>query len=143
MCDVATTADDVRSQIESLESRLHDLKRQLADLGEVAEVPNAKPGTQPSKRSTQGSLSPTSRAGRAWPLNATEYTRYGRQMIMPEIGLQGKFSRRSHFELCANESSSRAAQSSKVLRPSHWCRRARVSCRTVSCRCGHRNDWSC
>lgn len=24
-----------------------------------------------------------------WPLSATEYKRYGRQLIMPEIGLQG------------------------------------------------------
>ncbi|MCJ1432027.1 Urmylation protein [Xylographa pallens] len=94
MCDLATTADGVRIQIESLESRLHELKRQLAELGEVAKVPNAKPGTQPSKRSTQGSPKPTPCTRRPWPLNATEYTRYGRQMIMPEIGLHGQLSLR-------------------------------------------------
>lgn len=27
---------------------------------------------------------------RRWPLEPTEYKRYGRQLIMPEIGLQGK-----------------------------------------------------
>jgi adenylyltransferase/sulfurtransferase len=26
-----------------------------------------------------------------WPLNKREYTRYGRQLIMPEIGLHGSY----------------------------------------------------
>ncbi|MCJ1401313.1 Urmylation protein [Xylographa trunciseda] len=95
MRDVAsTTAEDLRSQIKSLESHLLELKGQLADIEQVAEVPNAELGTQPSKRSAQGFLEPNTGIGRPWPLNAGEYTRYGRQMIVPEIGLQGQLNLR-------------------------------------------------
>ena len=33
----------------------------------------------------------TPAAKRAWPLDKAEYKRYGRQLIMPEVGLQGTF----------------------------------------------------
>ncbi|MCJ1383899.1 Urmylation protein [Xylographa soralifera] len=94
MCDQASTADGLRTQIESLESHLLELKKQLADIGEVAKVPNAESGTQPSKTFVQGTPEPNGGIGRPWPLKTSEYTRYGRQMIMPEIGLYGQLNLR-------------------------------------------------
>lgn len=33
-----------------------------------------------------------------WPLEKLEYRRYGRQLIMPEVGLQGKYRHRAQDE---------------------------------------------
>ena len=91
MCDQTSSADNVRTQINSLESRLLKLKRQLTDIEEgTAKVPN---NTVPRTSGTQGSLESNTGTERPWPLNTSEYTRYGRQMIMPETGLQGNSSR--------------------------------------------------
>ena len=62
-----STSDTLRDRIRNLEHELDDLKRQLLE-AEAAEIRYSE---------------------WAWPLDAEEYQRYGRQMIMPEIGLQG------------------------------------------------------
>lgn len=41
----------------------------------------------PSNKSNNSGSSPSDRR---WPLSADEYQRYGRQLIMPEVGLQGQ-----------------------------------------------------
>ena len=92
MSNPASKPDVLRTQIESLESHLLELKKQLADAVQIAEVSNAKLGTQPSNRSALGSPASDTYATSPWPLDAGEYTRYGRQMITPEVGLQGTLS---------------------------------------------------
>ena len=61
-------AYDLRQQIEAVEDQLQRLKAQLSQ----AELEVQSASTPDSK----------------WPLTATEYQRYGRQMIIPEIGLK-------------------------------------------------------
>jgi adenylyltransferase/sulfurtransferase len=45
-----------------------------------------------------------------WPLEQHEYKRYGRQLIMPEIGLQGECNHQAmcHRSICTDERSSRS-----------------------------------
>ena len=80
----------LRSRVALLESELLDVKQQLSIVEQLAMVSNAAPMIQPSKQSA-GAI-PASAAGTewTWPLEAEEYIRYGRQMIMPEVGLQGE-----------------------------------------------------
>lgn len=77
-------AEVLRARINLLETQLLELKTQLA------EVSKSDSPRQPSTGSTQGSPASSAGSARTWPLEIEEYTRYGRQMIMPEVGLQGK-----------------------------------------------------
>jgi adenylyltransferase/sulfurtransferase len=80
----------LRRRIATLEFELLDAKQQLSSVEQTVVGSNAAPVVQLSKGST-GAL-PVSAAGTAWtwPLEAEEYIRYGRQMVMPEVGLQGE-----------------------------------------------------
>lgn len=71
----------LRREISQCEARLKSLKDQLhdAETQELSELKQTKPG-----RANLESGSATTR-----PLDRSEYVRYGRQLIMPEIGLQG------------------------------------------------------
>ncbi|KAF2196343.1 hypothetical protein GQ43DRAFT_262329 [Delitschia confertaspora ATCC 74209] len=104
--------DSLRKQISSCEAQLKDLRRQLAEaeqlrrqkqekerLGEttVANDPldhDMNYGIADAFRSeVYAALSPLAEENvmrRSWPLEKAEYKRYGRQLIMPEIGLQGQ-----------------------------------------------------
>ncbi len=76
-------AEKLRQQVEAAELQLQTLKSQLRDLEltlrntdqqrPMEKVPDVHPRTDST-----------------WPLTASEYQRYGRQMIMPEVGLQGQ-----------------------------------------------------
>ncbi|KAI9876376.1 MAG: Urmylation protein [Pleopsidium flavum] len=101
---MASADEDVqrlRNHIGNLEAELASLKRRLtkAESPAIAEneettslseqsaiLPNqAKPVPE------QGKLGPaTARDSPRWPLLQDEYKRYGRQMITPEVGLQGQ-----------------------------------------------------
>jgi uncharacterized small protein (DUF1192 family) len=85
--DSATqSADSLRKQIAATEEELKRLKAQLASV-------EAHDGTNAVKKSLQGlevdDASPVTHG--KWPLSAEEYKRYGRQMIIPSIGIQGIF----------------------------------------------------
>ncbi|KAA6409112.1 MAG: molybdenum cofactor biosynthetic [Lasallia pustulata] len=78
MSEAVDDLEHLRRKIAHLESQLGDLKRQLSAAENVANV--VSPTNEPT---------PSSGVWK-WPLEAEEYKRYGRQMIMPEIGLQGQ-----------------------------------------------------
>ena len=108
--------DSLRQQIASHEASLRDLRQQLAEAEhnqqQQERVLRQKPklsndpldhdmnfGVPDDFRSEVFAIldrnppvasNDTADAGR-WPLEANEYKRYGRQLIMPEIGLQGQF----------------------------------------------------
>jgi adenylyltransferase/sulfurtransferase len=67
--------ESLRNQIAATEEHLRRLKEQLADLEEQ----NPSQIVQESDPVTHGK----------WPLSLEEYKRYGRQMIVPNIGIQG------------------------------------------------------
>ena len=114
----------LRAQISSLEGRLVDLKTQLADaeanlnrtqidsknISQTHEISN--PPIKPVKYSGKTfeslvdhlELASHEQLGCSWELTAEEYKRYGRQLIMPEIGLRGASALRKvmhHLVLCS------------------------------------------
>ena len=79
-----------RAKVTALEAQLAELEAKRAGFTPaqdatqtLADNPNAKAAPRTANQLTQSV--PSTR----WPLHPDEYRRYGRQMIMPEIGLQG------------------------------------------------------
>jgi adenylyltransferase/sulfurtransferase len=67
---------------ESLIARIQAQQREIESLKSQLALQAA-----PSVASSRAA--PESSTNRPWPLQADEYKRYGRQMILPNIGLQG------------------------------------------------------
>ena len=109
----------LRNQISSLEALLKDLKVQLANaeanynqttpaLLDTKATPQPQPkpydSDQPVDRKgknfasiiDQLGLPQENKQGKSWDLTSEEYKRYGRQLIMPEIGLRGGLSSVKH-----------------------------------------------
>lgn len=109
----------LRNQIASLEGLLIGLKAQLTDAeayhkqtastqpdvnGNTHSQTVSDPSSQPvdSAEKTfaslvdQSELPKTNQLGKSWELTSEEYKRYGRQLIMPEIGLRGGLSSSNH-----------------------------------------------
>lgn len=82
-------ADTLRARIESLELELGLLKQQLSEVEWLAASSETAAGAPPHKGPPHTIPTPNAGLEQTWPLSGDEYTRYGRQMIMPEIGLQG------------------------------------------------------
>jgi adenylyltransferase/sulfurtransferase len=108
-----TVIQSLRQQIASCESQLRDLRRQLTEAefqsqqrrldlqSNQSVLSGADPlaydfshGVHDDFKSeilavlSQPDEAPPSK--RRWPLEPNEYKRYGRQLIMPEVGLQGR-----------------------------------------------------
>lgn len=81
--------DLLRSRVNFLESQLRELKQQLLEAERAAERLAHRSCAVPPIEPVQRVNAATTGHARKWPLDADEYVRYGRQMIMPEIGLQG------------------------------------------------------
>jgi adenylyltransferase/sulfurtransferase len=82
MDSVQQRAEALRRQITETESELAFLRLQLSDIeGKLS----AKEATDPCAVSEEDDLVTHGR----WPLSLEEYKRYGRQMIVPDIGIQG------------------------------------------------------
>ncbi|KAJ0420945.1 hypothetical protein BJY00DRAFT_312613 [Aspergillus carlsbadensis] len=82
MEDLDDKCASLRSEIAATEAQLAKLKRELQEAEESARVSSSTNNAQPT---TSGS-----RPERIWPLLEEEYRRYGRQMIVPQVGLQGQ-----------------------------------------------------
>ena len=102
----------LRARIGSLQGTLGDLRRQLADAeADSNQIVNAQAASNGHSQTQPMSYLPVPRNnydektfenvvdqldlpqedkwGRNWELTPEEYKRYGRQLIMPEIGLRG------------------------------------------------------
>jgi adenylyltransferase/sulfurtransferase len=112
----------LRQQISSCEAALQDLRQQLAEAEhnhrQQEKVLRQKPprSTDPLDHDMNFGIPDDFRSEvfavleqehaaqeevadeKKWPLEKNEYTRYGRQLIMPEIGLQGECIHRSNVE---------------------------------------------
>lgn len=74
--DAATeSAEALRKQIAATEEQLNILKAQLHELD--------------ARNTRDESTSHDQPLESKWPLSQDEYKRYGRQMIVPNIGIQG------------------------------------------------------
>lgn len=86
-----TAAETLRSQIIHVENQLADLKVKLVEAETSAPTLSHLCGSsRPDIREKQVAISKLDERGR-WPLETEEYKRYGRQLIVPEIGLKGPF----------------------------------------------------
>lgn len=98
--DVDFVAAQLREKISKTRSHLKSLTRQLIEAERQQNNRSRIPKSQiPQKRRNASSpLPPEDYAKESslengssrWPLAANEYRRYGRQMILPQIGLQGQ-----------------------------------------------------
>jgi adenylyltransferase/sulfurtransferase len=91
----------LRQQIENTETQLRNLKQQLQQAEQQyttsRQLAQAYAGGLPQEWQEEAlaALSPAAQSaaktthGR-WPLESEEYKRYGRQMILPEVGLHGQ-----------------------------------------------------
>lgn len=107
--DAATRkADELRQQISRAEKELEDLRQQLRDIETSAPPPPAAlpsredpttttttaayedPKQQPAATATETETKPWN-----WPLSPEEYTRYARQLILPDFGVSSQLRLRS------------------------------------------------
>lgn len=96
------SAEQLRRRIAEAEDELKVLREQLAQLEpaekkiEDEEVSKHIPERQsPEQRKTGAPVKPIEQAEAAawkWPLSKEEYERYGRQLILPQVGINGTVS---------------------------------------------------
>lgn len=85
MAPIEDTCASLQAQISATEAHLAGLKRDLAEAEKVAQ--STRP-TSDYENAPNGTGTGTG-TGR-WPLLKVEYKRYGRQMIVSQLGLEGK-----------------------------------------------------
>lgn len=80
------SAEQLRVQIAKAEEELKSLREQLAH-------------TEAQEQQQRADTASTDTNGTSWkwPLDADEYDRYGRQLILPIVGIQGQFRSFSHL----------------------------------------------
>lgn len=83
MGDFEETCASLRAQIATTEVQLAALKRDLAGAEKVAEANLESTGAAGNQHKAGNDC------GGRWPLLLEEYKRYGRQMIVPQVGLEG------------------------------------------------------
>lgn len=93
------SAEQLRRRIAEAEDELKALREQLAQLEPAEEKSEDKEVSQhiperqsPERRKTGAPVKPIEQAEAAawkWPLSKEEYERYGRQLILPHVGING------------------------------------------------------
>ena len=89
---VAASIEELRSTIASLEGKLQQLKKELAAL-ESEELCPRNNLVSPERPEKNRKLAPNQsirHCNSRLELDVDEYKRYGRQMIIPGFGLQGR-----------------------------------------------------
>jgi adenylyltransferase/sulfurtransferase len=85
MSNLEDKCASLRAQIAATEAQLAGLKRELASAQETAAADSN--GVEGSDSNQHDQAKTESR----WPLLQEEYKRYGRQMIVSQVGLEGEF----------------------------------------------------
>lgn len=83
-----TLEDDcasLRAQIAATEAQLANLRRDLLNAEKAAAAAKSSEKSSPAENRNEAQTAST----RRWPLEQEEYKRYGRQMIVSQIGLPG------------------------------------------------------
>ncbi|KAJ5757718.1 uncharacterized protein N7511_006412 [Penicillium nucicola] len=89
MGSLEETCASLRAQITATEEQLAGLKRDLANAEQAAQSDSATPTPAENEHDDEPGH------GRRWPLLQEEYKRYGRQMIVSQVGLPGQLKLRS------------------------------------------------
>lgn len=84
MESASTSAEALKLKISDVEDQLKSLRAQLAEI--EAKDKSLSGESQPRDPAKE---SPATSNTQRWPLTPEEYNRYGRQMIVPSIGIQG------------------------------------------------------
>ncbi|OTA69232.1 ThiF family protein [Hypoxylon sp. EC38] len=87
MDSITNKAEQLRQKISETERELQDLRRQLAELDSIGQNLNAD---QDSGFTSDYKRSVDSLPEWKWPLKEEEYSRYGRQLILPTVGIKGQ-----------------------------------------------------
>lgn len=95
MNDDNETVKALRSQIDDCATHLDDLKKKLIRAQQAKTTPNGD-GSLSASISPKQPTTSNQKVDWRWPLDADEYKRYGRQMIIPEIGIDGCFKVPNH-----------------------------------------------
>ena len=143
MDSIDVAVKKLRSQIHEVESQLAVLKLQLTQIEQSASSNPANPrllsASQPNLSPNQPTA-PTANGDRRWPLDAEEYKRYGRQMIVPEIGLKG------YLNICSitriwqlMRYPHRSTWTEERVNSNNWHWWTRMSCCSVPCWSGGRH----
>lgn len=91
------TAAGIEAENAELRQQVQELEAELAHFRAAPATPSPLlPSGATGKLSISGEESDAGDGKKELPLSLEEYKRYGRQMIMPEIGLEGVFL----FEFC-------------------------------------------
>ena len=91
MNSATASAESLKKQIAVTEEELKNLREQLASIEAQDEVKRGLAGLD------LGNVTETqNKDEKKWPLSEEEYRRYGRQMIVPSVGIQGN----SFFNIC-------------------------------------------
>ena len=97
MSSTHSNIDHLRSEILALELQLSALRDQLEKAERQIQLEQTTVPLGPSQMHN-ASQEIAADAKKDWPLELDEYKRYGRQMILPEIGLPGRFSSGVHLQ---------------------------------------------
>lgn len=87
------SAQQLREHISKAEEELRSLREQLSRAEAEEQVKDQEAETVPPV--DNGSAW-------KWPLKAEEYDRYGRQLILPNVGIQGQIASTSRCKAVAN-----------------------------------------
>ncbi|KAL4761343.1 Molybdopterin-synthase sulfurtransferase [Aspergillus foveolatus] len=90
MEDFETRCASLRTEIAAAEAQLTKLKRELYEAEGAASRAQSQKTASASANATTGP-----RTKSKWPLQGEEYRRYGRQMIVQQLGLQGQLKLRN------------------------------------------------
>ena len=102
-----SAVETLRFEIATLEAQLTHLRTQLAE-AESSDASKIVPNPSESVSCCADNepappVAPEQTCEWGWPLDADDYKRYGRQMIMPEIGLKGWFCTNNRGEVRETE----------------------------------------
>lgn len=125
-----STCASLRAQITATETRLAGLRREL-ESAEKAAIDIRK------EEATEAEAENKDHKARTWPLLGEEYRRYGRQMIVPQLGLQGASTRnqlKPHALSNNNPLCCRSIEASILEGLDSWCRWIGMSGCAVSSR---------
>ena len=113
---------ELKLRIAEHEHKLQDLRKELDRVESEANLGNTQ--AQDASNVTSDVV-----ANWRWPLTTDEYRRYGRQMILPEIGLQGAYiNAESHDIRIAANFLARPALPKIRLGLNRWRWRTRMPC---------------
>ncbi|KAI1779439.1 ThiF family protein [Hypoxylon cercidicola] len=88
MDSIANKAEQLREQIARTENELQDLRRQLNELESPIQSLTIDQGPSSTSTTKQSGEAPSPEW--KWPLREEEYSRYGRQLVLPTVGIKGQ-----------------------------------------------------